>query len=422
MSDGELKHQESQTPVEELMETPMSELQAYLQALDQKSDILSHLPMAAYVVQADGVVIWYNAQAAELWGREPTIGDTDERFCGAHTLYHADGSHMAHCDTPVALALSTGASVHEQEVIIGRPDGSRVPVSVHIDPIRNPKDGQIIGVVNFFNDLTERKRQEAEREHLLQEAETRSAQLQEARDELEAKVERRTIALRHLSSQLIHAQDEQSRRIARELHDSIGQYLGALGMSLTQLEMATGSKALEILSECRQLLDQCTNETRTLSHLLHPPLIDEVGFAFAATNYVQEFARRSGIEIDISVDLPNRLQADTEILLFRVLQESLTNIHRHSGSSRAKIRAGIDGGEVSLEIRDYGPGIPQEVLESFNTLGNGVGVGLAGIRERLREVDGKLDLSSSGDGTVLRVSLLVTNTREPYRSLAAGLR
>jgi PAS domain S-box-containing protein len=422
MGDGELKYKESQTPVQELMEAPMSELQAYLQTLDQKSDILNHLPMAAYVVQADGIVIWYNGRAAELWGREPAIGDTDERFCGAHTLYHADGSHMAHCDTPVALALSTGASVHEQEVIIGRPDGSRVPVSVHIDPIRNPKDGQIIGVVNFFNDLTERKRQEAEREHLLYQAETRSAQLQEAREELETKVEQRTIAVRNLSSRLMHAQDVERRRIARELHDSIGQYLGALGMSLTQLEMATGSKFPETLSECRQLLDGCVNETRTLSHLLHPPLLDEVGFASAATNYVQEFARRSGIEIDISVDLPNRLQADTEILLFRVLQESLTNIHRHSGSRRAKIRAGIEGEEVSLEIRDYGQGIPQEVLESFKTSGNGAGVGLAGIRERLREVDGKLHLSSSGDGTVLRVSLLVTNTREPYRSIAAGLR
>lgn len=422
MSDGELKYQESQTPIEELMETPMSELQAYLQALDQKTDMLSHLPMAAYVVQADGIVIWYNARAAELWGREPAIGDTDERFCGAHTLYHADGSHMAHCDTPVALALSTGVSVHEQEVIIGRPDGSRVPVSVHIDPIRNRQDGQIIGVVNFFNDLTERKRQEAEREHLLLQAETRSAQLQEARQELETKVEQRTIAVRNLSSRLMHAQDVERRRIARELHDSIGQYLGALGMSLTQLEMATGSKFPETLTECRQLLDGCVNEARTLSHLLHPPLLDEVGFASAATNYVQEFARRSGIEIDISVDLPNRLQADTEILLFRVLQESLTNIHRHSGSRRAKIRAGIEGEEVSLEITDYGQGIPQEVLESFKTSGNGAGVGLAGIRERLREVDGKLDLSSSGDGTVLRVSLLATNTREPYRSCAAGLR
>src|SRR4029077_19114716 len=206
MSNTKLRDDEWQTSLHQVTELSISELREYLLAFEQKSDILSYLPMAAYVVQANVVVVWYNARAAELWGRKPAIGDTDERFCGAHTLYHADGSHMAHCDTPVALALNTGASVHEQEVIIGRPDGSRVPVSVYIDAIRNPKDGEIIGVVNFFRDLTERKRQEAEREQLLHEAETRSAQLQEARDELEAKVERRTIALRHLSSQLIHAQ------------------------------------------------------------------------------------------------------------------------------------------------------------------------------------------------------------------------
>jgi hypothetical protein len=142
--------------------------------------------------------IWYKARAAELWGREPAISDSDERFCGAHTLYHPDGSHMAHCDTPVALALSTGPRCMNRRSFIGRPDGSRVPVSARIDPIRNPKDGQIIGVVNFFNDLTERKCQEAEREHLFHEAETRSEQLQEAREELETKVEQRTIAVRRL--------------------------------------------------------------------------------------------------------------------------------------------------------------------------------------------------------------------------------
>lgn len=392
----------------------------HLHGLDQKSDILNHLPMAAYVVRADGVVIWYNARAAELWGRKPAIGDTDEIFCGAHTLYRADGTHMAHCDTPVALALSTGISVHEEEVIIEKPDGSRVHVSVHIDPIRNPANGRIIGVVNFFNDLTERKRQEAEREHLLQEAQTRSAELQEAQQELESKVERRTIALRHLSSKLMHVQDEESRRIARELHDSIGQYLAALKMNLSQLGNGNAFKTPEILSECRQLLDQCASETRTLSYLLHPPLLDEMGFASAATNYVEEFARRSKIETDILLDLPDRLPADTEILLFRVLQESLTNIHRHSGSGRAKIRAGIEGETVYLEIRDFGHGLPQEVLESFKTSGNGVGVGLAGIRERLREVDGKLDISSSADGTILRFSLPATNPREPHRISATG--
>jgi PAS domain S-box-containing protein len=389
-----------------------------LQALDQKSNIFSLLPMAAYVVRTDGVVVWYNARAAELWGRKPAVGDTDERFCGSHALYRADGSHMAHCNTPVALALSTGASVHEEEVIIGRPDGSRVHVSVHIDPIRNPKDGQIIGVVNYFHDLTERKRQESERERLLHEAETRAAELQEAREELESKIDQRTIALRHLSSHLMHVQDEERRRIARELHDSIGQYLAALGMSVTQLETADDAKFSEALTECRQLLDRCTNETRTLSQLLHPPLLDEAGFGSAAKIYVKEFARRSGIEVDISLDLPHRLPADTEILLFRVLQESLTNIHRHSGSSRANIRAAIDGETVSMEIRDYGRGISQELLESFKTSGDGVGIGLAGIRERLREVDGKLELSSTAEGAILRVSLRITNTREPFRTSA----
>jgi PAS domain S-box-containing protein len=392
----------------------------HLQALDQKSDILNHLPMAAYVVRADGVVVWYNARAAELWGRKPAIGDTDERFCGAHTLFHADGSHMAHCDTPVALALTTGAGVHEEEVIIERPDGTRVHVSVHIDPIRNPSDGRIIGVVNYFSDLTERKREEAEREHLLREAETRSAELQQAREELESKIERRTIALRHLSSHLIHVQDGERRRIARELHDSVGQYLAALGMSLSQLAKAKGPDTSKALIECHELLERCVNETRTLSHLLHPPLLDEVGFASAATNYVEEFARRSGIETDISVDLPNRLPADLEILLFRVLQESLTNIHRHSGSSRAEIRARIDGKEVSLEVRDYGKGISQEVLKNFKASGNGMGLGLVGIHERLREVDGKLDLSSTTEGTILRVSLLVSKAREPSRISAAA--
>jgi signal transduction histidine kinase len=380
-----------------------------LQGLDHRSDLLNLLPMAAYVVRADGVVVWYNTRAAELWGREPAVGDTDERFWGAHTLCHADGSHFAPCNTPVALALSTGSSAHEEEVIIGRPDGSHVHVSVHIDPIRS-SDGRIIGAVNFFNDLTERKRQEGVRENLLQQAQARSTELQEARGQLEFKVERRTAALRHLSSKLIHVQDEERRRIARELHDSVGQYLAALGMGLAKLE---NPKSSETLIECRQLLDQCISEIRTLSYLLHPPLLDEVGFSSAATNYVEEFARRSKIATETSLDLPYRLPADTEILLFRVLQESLTNIHRHSGSSRARIRAGIDGGSVYLEIKDHGHGISQDALESFNTSENGVGVGLAGIRERVREVDGKLDLSSTTDGTILRVSVPVADPREP---------
>ena len=122
--------------------------------------LIELFPKAAYAVRApDGVIVWFNSRASELWGRVPAVGNTDERFCGAYKLYRPDGTRMAHCETPVALALSTGASVHEEEVVIERPDGSKVTVSVHIDPIRD-KDGSIVGVVNFFHDITERKQAE----------------------------------------------------------------------------------------------------------------------------------------------------------------------------------------------------------------------------------------------------------------------
>src|SRR6266853_444701 len=141
------------------METRLPDSSAFLN-LGNQAYLIELFPMAAYAVRApDGVIAWFNSRAAQLWGRTPVIGDTDERFCGAHTLYHADGTYMAHCDTPVALALTTGESVHDEEVVIERPDGSRVTVSVHIDPIRD-KDGTIVGVVNFFHDITERMRAE----------------------------------------------------------------------------------------------------------------------------------------------------------------------------------------------------------------------------------------------------------------------
>src|SRR3981081_3523559 len=131
------------------MQTDLPATSALLH-LENQAYLVELLPLAAYAVTApDGVIAWFNTRATELWGRVPDAGQTDERFGGAHKLYHPDGTYMAHCDTPVALALRTGLSVHEEEVVIERPDGSRVMVSVHIDPIRD-QDGSIIGAVNFF--------------------------------------------------------------------------------------------------------------------------------------------------------------------------------------------------------------------------------------------------------------------------------
>lgn len=125
-------------------------------------NLIDRLPMGAYAVQApDGVIAWYNVRAVELWGRRPNIGDLDERFCGSYRLYHPDGTYMAHSDTPVAHALATGASFHHEDVVIERPDGTRVTVCVHVDPVRDD-DGTIVGATNFFYDVTERKIRESD--------------------------------------------------------------------------------------------------------------------------------------------------------------------------------------------------------------------------------------------------------------------
>jgi two-component system NarL family sensor kinase len=154
------------------------------------------------------------------------------------------------------------------------------------------------------------------------------------------------------------------------------------------------------------LLDKSLLETRTISHLLHPPLLDEAGLPSAAQWYVEGFTKRSGIQTDL--DLPNnlrRLPDFIELALFRIMQEGLTNIHRHSKSDRAAIVVARFDDHVTLSIRDYGTGIPAEILERFRTNGTGVGVGLAGMRERMHQLGGTLDLTSDGHGTVLTASL-----------------
>ena len=158
-----------------------------------------------------------------------------------------------------------------------------------------------------------------------------------------------------------------------------------------------------------ELLDQSIAETRTISHLLHPPLLDEAGFSSAAKWYLEGFAQRSGIEVKI--DLPEnleRLPKAIELGLFRVLQESLTNIHRHSGSSRAEVSLKVFPEKVVLEVRDFGKGIPPRLLESFRTRGISSGVGLAGMRERVRELGGRLEIQAKSPGSLVSVALPLT--------------
>lgn len=210
-------------------------------------------------------------------------------------------------------------------------------------------------------------------------------------------------AARELSARLLQMQDEERRRIARELHDSAGQLIAALMMNLDQLISVNGGGERErLLPDSQALLQNLNREIRTISHLLHPPLLDEVGLSSALQWYVDGFAKRSGISttLELGADF-GRVNSDLEIAIFRLVQECLTNVHRHSGSAKAIVRLNRSQDAVLLEIQDGGKGIPPE--KQSQLLGSGlVGVGLRGMRERVLQLRGTLDIHSDESGTTVR--------------------
>ena len=212
-------------------------------------------------------------------------------------------------------------------------------------------------------------------------------------------------AARRLSARLLHLQDDERRRLSRELHDSTGQNLAAAKMILSSL--AAQHAGDRRYSDSVELVDRSLREIRTISHLLHPSGLEEAGFSSAARWYVEEFAKRSGIQFHVEIaDLTLRLPREVELALFRVLQEALANMHRHSKSSSADVSFRSDAEQVILIVSDHGVGMPKEVLDQFRSSGT-AGVGLAGMRERVRELGGNLDLDSTSKGTSLRVTIPV---------------
>jgi signal transduction histidine kinase len=209
---------------------------------------------------------------------------------------------------------------------------------------------------------------------------------------------RAEIEQRALSAKLLTLQDEERRKFARELHDSVGQHLAAIKMAISLLQnKLPGDPTLQ---DCVKMLDESISETRTISHLLHPPLLDEAGLNSASRWFVEGFGKRSGVDVNLDIrDGDGRLPEAVELVLFRVLQESLTNVHRHSGAKRADVSLRTMDNDVILRIKDYGRGMPAAVLQSLRADGVGGGVGLAGMTERLREIGGKLEINSGAGGT-----------------------
>jgi signal transduction histidine kinase len=242
-----------------------------------------------------------------------------------------------------------------------------------------------------------------------------------AQEELELKVQERTADLdnvnrnlRDLSARLMQLQDDERRRIARELHDSVGQTLAALSMNLTTVraDIEQLARTAIALNDSEGLVRAMVTEVRTISHLLHPPLLDELGLASALRWYVGGFSQRSNIKVDL--DMPEdfvRLPAEMETAIFRIVQECLTNIHRHSGSPVARIRVRERDGQAQVDIEDKGKGIPPKKLEEMASAGT-PGVGIRGMQERIRQLGGTVEINSGPHGTVVTVRLPVVELSE----------
>ncbi len=252
----------------------------------------------------------------------------------------------------------------------------------------------------------------------------RESQLRVSQAELEQRVQERTQELlnashelRELSARILQAQDEERRRIARELHDGAGQLLAALGMEASNLARESdrlSSRAASSLSNIESLVRQMTKDIRTMSHLLHPPLLDDVGLQSAITDYVKGFAERSGIQVSLDLQAAfERLDRDYELSLFRIVQECLTNIHRHSGSKTAGIRIFRDDGALVLEVRDEGRGMRAERMSEIQSSGSGVGI--RGMRERALQLSGTMSIESDASGTRIRVVIPTPKTASQER-------
>jgi PAS domain S-box-containing protein len=226
------------------------------------------------------------------------------------------------------------------------------------------------------------------------------------RKEAERRIQEMNRALRELTGRLMRLQDEAQRRLARELHDSTGQNLVAIAMNLSSLERQLGpadERARQLVEKTMLLTEQCVHEVRSVSHLLHPPLLDEFGLSFALRSYIQGFSERTGIQVDIQApDDSRRLPEEIETTLFRIVQEGLANIHRHSGAPRAWLEIELMPERIRLRLADNGRGIARGTMDG---LASRLGVGILGMRERAQQLGGHVEISSSSQGTTVAVEL-----------------
>jgi PAS domain S-box-containing protein len=340
---------------------------------------------AIFVLDPEGRVVTWNpgAEAMKGYTREEIVGQHFSKF------YLPEAVASGWPQRELALAEKEGRFADEGWRV--RKDGTSFWASVIITALRSA-DGKHTGFAKVTQDMTERRRTEEHVQALNRELRQRLSQLEESRRVIEL----RTFELQKLSGQLLHIQDDERRRIARELHDDLGQQLSGLKMLLHNPKDK---------DEALQTADKALASVRNLSYLLHPPLLDETGLRSALYWYAEGLTKRSGIQISLSVkpQMFPRLSKEIEMTIFRIVQEALTNVYRHAESDSARVEIDKQADWVSVRVRDHGKGLPKEA--DGKILFPNMGVGVTGMRERVRQIGGELTLSRAEPGTLLEARI-----------------
>jgi PAS domain S-box-containing protein len=354
--------------------TDITERKSMEAALEKASELNRQILLSVQ----EGIVVHDRQLRYELWNpfMERMIGLASRDVLGKNPLdvlpFLGESGTYAHIERALRGEVSSSLDIPYSVPETGQAgwcDGD-------FAPLRDEK-GEIAGAIVTVRNVTERKRREDE--------------------------------LHQLSSRLLQLQDEERRRIARDLHDSFAQSLLAVHLNLTQLSKSGGTlnrKGQRVLAEARKIMKGLAREIRSLSYLLHPPVLDELGLTSAIEEYASGFSRRSGIHADVEISSEiGRLPQEIETALFRIIQESLGNIQRHSGSASAKIQLKRDLSRLTLEVSDQGHGFSSENLKEEPVRSSTLGVGILGMRERMRQLGGRLDIRSSASGTTVKAAL-----------------
>ena len=324
---------------------------------------------AIFMLDPDGHVSTWNTGAERIKGYKAA------EIIGRHFACFFPEEDIRSGKPLLELEAAVQHGRFEDESLRRRKDGSLFWASVIITPVRD-EGNKLIGFVKVTRDITDRIQKEK--------------------------------SLRDLTAHLLRTQDEERKRIGRDLHDTLGQCVTAMKINLDTLAagLETNSAIKKQVIQCAELADECVKEVRTISYLLYPPMLEEMGLKSAIAWYLEGFTARSGIQVTFQASSEfGRLSRDIELALFRVLQESLTNVHRHSGSQTAHVQLSSNGEIVALAVSDDGKGIPASILVESGEWKRAVGVGLRGMKERLAQLGGSLEVTSAGHGTTVTATV-----------------